>query len=229
METNITNQRTILVADTKTQRRYQINTSATTLGELQDALTAQGIDYTGMSFTEGITKTQLLGRDSLLPTNVMYKGQPTNNLVILLTNTTKNISSGAISRKEAYRLVKELELQNAILEGEGKNYTQVKTDNLEEYIYIAQKAAGINTEEEPAECPEVQPQESSALPNIKRAPHADTVEWFYMGLKALVKDNMLYADDIAVIADLTTELYSRLKESEPKISDADIDDMIASL
>ena len=192
-------------------------------------MTAQGIDYTGMSFTEGITKTQLLGRDSLLPTNVMYKGQPTNNLVILLTNTTKNISSGAISRKEAYRLVKELELQNAILEGEGKNYTQVKTDDLEEYIYIAQKAAGINTEEEPTECPEVQPQESNTLPNIKHAPHTDTVEWFYMGLKALVKDNMLYADDIAVIADLTTELYNRLKESEPKISDADIDDMIASL
>lgn len=229
METNITNQRTILVADTKTQRRYQLNTAATTLGELQDVMTAQGIDYTGMSFTEGITKTQLLGRDSLLPTNVMYKGQPTNNLVILLTNTTKNIASGAVmTRKEAYRLVKELELQNAILEGEGKNYTQVKTDNLEEYIYIAQKAAGINTEEEPAECPEVQPQESK-IPNIKQAPHADTVEWFYMGLKALVKDNMLYADDIAVIADLTTELYNRLKESEPKISDADIDDMIASL
>ena len=89
--------REILVANTKTQKRYKVNTDATTLGELKAALDAQGIDYAGMTFTEGISKTQLTSDDSQLPTNVMYKGTPTNNLVMLLTNTTKNISSGAIS------------------------------------------------------------------------------------------------------------------------------------
>jgi hypothetical protein len=50
-----------------------------------------------------------------------------------------------------------------------------------------------------------------------------------MGLKAMLKSNLLYTEDIAVIADLTTDLYKFMKESEPKITDSDIDDMIASI
>ena len=65
-------ERNIKIANTKTQQRYTITTSATTLGELQDQMLAQGIDFAGMSFTEGLSKTQLLTRDTPLPTNVMY-------------------------------------------------------------------------------------------------------------------------------------------------------------
>lgn len=225
-------ERTIKIANTKTQQRYTIQTSATTLGELQDQMSAQGIDFAGMSFTEGLSKTQLIGRDSLLPTNVMYKGQPTNDLVMLLTNTTKNIASGAISRKEAYRLIKEMNLQDVISEGEGKNYTLVKTDILEDYINDElgeefDKKLDATTEvlEEAKKAPKVE----NPLPDIKSAPHPEAVEWYYMGLKAMLKSHLLYTDDIAVIADLTTELYKRMKESEPKITDSDIDDMIASI
>jgi len=223
------NERIIKIANTKTQSRYQIKTSATTLGELQDQMTAQGIDFTGMTFTEGLSKTQLLNRDSLLPTNVMYKGQPTNDLVMLLTNTTKQISSGAIDRKEAYRLVKELGLQESINEGEGINWTRVKTDVLETWINAARNGSedivvpdAIKEEEEPTK-------PSSPLPDVKTAPHPEAVEWYYMGLKAMVKSNLLYMDDVAVIADLTTELYKKLKEEQPSISDDDIDKMIASI
>ena len=224
------NVRTIAIANTKTQRRYQINTAATTLGELQDEMTAQGIDFTGMTFTEGISKTQLLGRESLLPTNVMYKGQPTNNLVMLLTNTTKQISSGAMDRKEAYRLVKEMNLQEAINEGEGVNWTRVKTDVLEEYINI--NRGGVEaleeTREELSEMNAPKPAEAPKA-EVKVAPHADLVELIYLGVKYLTKTHNIVADDVAVIADLTSELSKRLKESEPKISDDDIDDMIASI
>lgn len=221
--------RIIQIANTKTQKRYAIETAAVTLGELMDQMTAQGIDFTGMTFTEGITKTQLLSRDSALPTNVIYKGQPTNNLVMLLTNTSKNIASGAIDRKEAYRLIKELGLQEAIAEGEGQNYTRVKTDVLESWINCAQN--GCDNIMEPDEAIlEPEPVKSETkIPDVKTAPHADTVEWFYMGLKAMLKSSLLYVDDIAVIADLTTELYKRLKEVQPQISDEDIDNMIASL
>ena len=222
--------RTIAIANTKTQRRYQINTAATTLGELQDEMTAQGIDFTGMTFTEGISKTQLLGRESLLPTNVMYKGQPTNNLVMLLTNTTKQISSGAMDRKEAYRLIKEMGLQDIIAEGEGTNYTRVKTDILEEYIndnYGLSREEGA-LEEVREELNEVS-KPAPAVPAVKSAPHADLVELIYLGVKYLTKTHNMVAEDIAVIADLTADLYKRLKESEPKISDDDIDDMIASI
>ena len=219
-------ERNIKIANTKTQQRYTLTTSATTLGELQDEMISHGIDFTGMSFTEGLSKTQLLTRDTPLPTNVMYKGQPTNDLVMLLTNTTKNIASGAMDRKEAFRLVKEMNLQDVINEGEGVNWTRCKTDVLESWITTYKngvaKANLPEVIEEPA-TPEYK------LPDVKTAPHPEAVEWFYMGIKAMLKSGLLYADDVAVIADLTTELYKRLKESSPEISDEDIDDIIASI
>ena len=229
--------RTIRIANTKTQQRYTIQTEATTLGELQDQMIAQGIDFTGMTFTEGLSKTQLLGRDSVLPTNVMFKGQPTDDLIMLLTNTTKQIASGAIDRKEAYRLIKEYNLQETIAEGEGQNYTRVKTDVLESYINnelgeeFEEKldAATVALEEAKKEVCNCPRKEESKLPDVKTAPHPEAVEWFYMGLKAMLKSNLLYTDDLAVIADLTTELYKRLIEEKPQISDDDIDDLIASI
>ena len=226
-------ERKILIANNKTQSRYELISHATTLGELQDEMTARGIDFTGMTFTEGISKIQLNSRDSQLPTNVMFKGQPTNALVMLLTNTTKNISSGAMDRKEAYRLIKEMGLQDIIQEGEGQNYTRVKTDILEEYIND-QIGDDLDEEVDAAteaveEAKTTETKEEFKLPDVKTAPHPEAVEWYYMGLKAMLKSNLLYADDIAVIADLTTELYKRLKEGEPKISDADIDNMLANI
>lgn len=225
-------ERTIRIANTKTQQRYTIQTNANTLGELQDQMTAQGIDFSGMSFTEGLSKTQLLTRDSMLPTNVMYKGQPTNDLVMLLTNTTKNIASGAIDRKEAYRLIKEMNLQDAITEGEGQNYTRCKTDVLESYITIAQGTVPYTPDSTPSthNAHNAHPAHTSQpLPDISSAPHAETIEWLYTGIKAMLKECSLYTEDVAVLASLLTELYKRAKESETAISDEDIDNMIANL
>lgn len=127
-------EREILIANTKTQKRSKITTSATTLGELKADLRAAGIDYSGMTFTEGISKTQLLDDATQLPQNVMYKGQPTNNLVILLTNTKKNISSGLPSRQELYTILKQRNLQEAIKKEFGRNFTQVPTLDLCTFI-----------------------------------------------------------------------------------------------
>lgn len=138
-------EREILIANTKTQKRSKITTSATTLGELKADLRAAGIDYSNMTFTEGISKTQLLNDDTQLPQNVMYKGQPTNNLVILLTNTKKNISSGAMTRKEAYQAIKDNNLQEAVKEEFGRNFTQVPTMALLEFI--AKNVTADKTEE----------------------------------------------------------------------------------
>lgn len=126
-------ERTIMVADTKTQKKYKITTNASTLGELKQCLSANNIDYTGMSFTEGITKTTLLDDNSPLPTNIPYKGTTTNNLVLLLTNTRKNIASG-MDRKEAYSLIKKYSLQETVKRVHGRNFTQVPTESLEEII-----------------------------------------------------------------------------------------------
>lgn len=137
-------EREILIANTKTQKRSKVTTSATTLGELKADLRAAGIDYNGMTFTEGISKTQLLDDATQLPQNVMYKGQPTNNLVILLTNTKKNIASGTMSRKEVYQAIKANNLQEAIKEEFGRNFTQVPTSDL--LVFLAQDGNAEVTE-----------------------------------------------------------------------------------
>ena len=137
-------EREILIANTKTQKRSKVATSATTLGELKADLRAAGIDYNGMTFTEGISKTQLLDDATQLPQNVMYKGQPTNNLVILLTNTKKNIASGTMSRKEVYQAIKDNNLQEAVKEEFGKNFTQVPTSDL--LVFLAQDGNAEVTE-----------------------------------------------------------------------------------
>ena len=145
-------EREILIANTKTQKRSKITTSATTLGELKADLRAAGIDYSNMTFTEGISKTQLLNDATQLPQNVMYKGQPTNNLVILLTNTKKNISSGSMTRKEAYQAIKDNNHQDAVKEEFGRNFTQVPTSDL--LVFIAQNGVSETTKtlnEEPTE------------------------------------------------------------------------------
>ena len=144
-------EREILIANTKTQKRSKITTSATTLGELKADLRTAGIDFSGMTFTEGISKTQLLSDDTQLPQNVIYKGQPTNNLVILLTNTKKNIASGASNRQELYTILKQHNLQNAIKDKFGRNFTQVPTSDLIKFIEAnvkkseAPKTEGVKT------------------------------------------------------------------------------------
>lgn len=152
-------EREILIANTKTQKRSKITTSATTLGELKNDLRAAGIDFSNMTFTEGISKTQLLSDDTQLPQNVMYKGQPTNNLVILLTNTKKNIASGAYTRQELYAILKQHGLQDAIKAEFGKNFTQVTTLDLTKFIEAnVKKSEAPKTE--PVEQPKNEPKVS---------------------------------------------------------------------
>lgn len=129
--------REILIANTNTQKRYKLTTGAETLGELKVAMAEAGIEYGSLEFTEGISKTKLLDDASQLPKNIMYKGNVTNNLVILLTNTKKNIESGIphpADRKAAYSIIKENNLQQEVINKFGRNFTQVSTNDLVEFI-----------------------------------------------------------------------------------------------
>ena len=86
--------RKIIIVDSSSNQKVVVNTDATTFGELKRAARAAGISYEGKDWLEGITKTSPVGDDSLLPTNVNYKGTTTNNVVYMLTNTNKRIRSG---------------------------------------------------------------------------------------------------------------------------------------
>lgn len=143
--------REILIANTKTQTRNKVITNATTLGELKTALDNAGINYEGMTFTEGISKTQLLNDDTQLPQNLMYKGQPTNNLVILLTNTKKKIASGSFSRADAYAIIRNRNLQDAVKKHFGRNFTQVPTHSLLVFIEESKNGSSDNSSKPVAE------------------------------------------------------------------------------
>lgn len=126
--------RKITVIETRNSKKTIIETTATTLGELKRDFTAHGIDYSDMTFFEGLTKTELINNDSILPTNVMYKGTPTNNLTIMLTNSNKKIKSGALSettpRSVVYSHIQNMGLQTHCISRYGRNYTQVPTASL---------------------------------------------------------------------------------------------------
>lgn len=107
---------------------------AETLGALKIEMQKNGIETEGMSFYEGVSKTTLNADESVLPTNVPYKGNVTNELVIALSRANKRISSGAMTRSDAYAAVKENNLQDAVTKEFGKNYTQVKTEELEKFL-----------------------------------------------------------------------------------------------
>lgn len=122
--------RKITVVETKNQRKSVIMSAATTLAELKSDLRANGIDYDGMTFFEGTSKVELKNDASVLPHDVPYKGQVTNELVFMLTNTNKKIKSGAMSRMEAYAEIKRMGLQDACVKKFGKNFTMCKTVDL---------------------------------------------------------------------------------------------------
>lgn len=136
--------RNITIVSTQNQNKYVVNTDATTLRELKAALDAQNINYSGMTFYEGLSHTELLTDDSVLPHDVPYKGSVTNELVFMLTVPNKKIRSGANlseAREALYAAVEELGLKDACVSTYGKNFTQCKNSELMSLIEEAQTAA----------------------------------------------------------------------------------------
>lgn len=234
--------REILIANSKTQRRHKIVTAATTLGELKAAMRDNGIDYDGLSFTEGITKTQLLDDASLLPANVPYKGGITNQLVILLTNTKKNIASGCddevtlTNRSEAYRIIKEKGLQEDIKTVFGRNFTQVPTTALWDFINNNEDEEDLEDEENLFD----DETEESKMDNDSNDGIADIVEAVIDMIGTMVEDGYLDADDLDDMLEMLGEMKDSITVPEaPKanpvattdgvITNDDVDKMLADL
>lgn len=133
--------RKITVVSNKNSQKVVINTTVETLGALKKEFTKHGISYNSESaFYEGVSKTELLADDSILPANVPYKDPKTkttvitNDLVIMVTVKDKKIKSGAMSRSDLYAKAKELNMGEAIKAKFGKNYTQVSSSDLEAFL-----------------------------------------------------------------------------------------------
>ena len=97
----------------------------TTLADLKHLMDVQGISYpTECEFKEAKTKTIFVDNESVLPTNVEWKGEISNDLIM----------NGGMSRAEAYNYIKTNNLQEDVKNKFGRNFTQVSTDNLVEFI-----------------------------------------------------------------------------------------------
>ena len=124
--------RDILVNDAQSQSRFKLHTDVETFGELKTLLLEKGISLENVTVTEGISKTSFVSDDSLLPKDQLYKGRKTNELLILIT-PNKKIKLG-LSRQEVLKYIKDTGLQGAIKEHFGKNYTNVSTAELVEFL-----------------------------------------------------------------------------------------------
>lgn len=153
--------RTITIISESGNGHKTIQSSAETLGELKRDLAQNGIDYEGKTFREGLSRTELVDDASVLPRDLEWKGARTNNLVFTLTTANKKIRSGAMSRAEAYTIVKNSGLQDAVKAKFGKNFTQVGTADLE--AFLSEKAPKAAPEAPKSEKAKAKP-EAGACP-----------------------------------------------------------------
>ena len=178
--------RKITVVSTRNQKKSIIMSAATTLAELKADLRQYGIDYDGMTFYEGTSKVELKDDASILPHDVLYKGQTTNELVFMLTNTNKKIKSGAdMSRADAYAAIKAKGLQGECMKRFGKNFTMCKTADL--IALINEKSASKPAPTAPAKA---EPKEQSG-----------TTEYVDTKARAALSKLLIILEDNATLED----------------------------
>lgn len=132
--------RKITVLVESTQSKHVLQSNATTLGELKDELREKNISFNPDDvFKEGMSKTVLTTDESILPSNIPWRGEVTNDLIFMVTAPQKKIKSGDMTRAEVYAEIKRLKLQDAIIKKVGRNFTQCSTAVLLTFIDEASK------------------------------------------------------------------------------------------
>ena len=190
--------RKITIVSTRNQKKSVIMSAATTLAELKADLRQNGIDYDGMTFYEGTSKVELRDDASVLPHDVPYKGQLTNELVFMLTNTNKKIRSGAaMSRADAYAAIKAKGLQEECVKRFGKNFTMCKTADL--VALVNEKSASKPAPSTPAKKEKVaETKKEEAKEQAVTAEYVDTKARAALSrLLTILTDNGALGDDEA--------------------------------
>ena len=126
--------RNVIIVSNAANRRYTLQTGAETLGELKADMREAHIDFDGMTFMEGLTKTELLQDSSLLPRDVVRGEGTTNELVFLLTVANKKIKSGADYASLRATVGASQEMKDYIQKTYGRNYTNVGASVLQAVV-----------------------------------------------------------------------------------------------
>lgn len=226
-------ERKIIIVDSASNSQTPITTNATTFGQLKAAVRAAGINIDGKDWLEGLTKTQPMSDDALLPTNVNYKGQVTNNLVYMLTNTNKKTRSGAMSYNEMKSYIKNNGLAAEFQQKYGKNYTQGKTTEFQEFIAahsapISQPSKAPETEQT-VEVPstEVQTPIAEVKTNVDYKKRYESMVYAIACFFSAIDDEM--GADINKILDEMAEKEAKNTPVDMDFSGSDISSMFAGM
>ena len=231
--------RKITVIPTKTHKTQVIESAATTLAELKADLTKAGIDYTDCTFFEGLTKIELKNDAAILPHDVPYKGTTTNNLVFMITNASKKIRSGAkLDRRAIIEEIKVKNLTEVVKKTYGKNYTNCKTEALQEILNkeVTSTAADASTPTAKAapikkEAPSKPAMKADDLSNyVTKAELREVIESL---LKEMEKEGVDYVEDvdidnIAIIGKVSSS-NSKEEKSDSPYSSNELDDMFKGM
>lgn len=132
--------RKVTVLVQSTGKKSVVEGEIKTLADLKHYLDVNGISYPSeCEFKEGKTKTIFVDNDAVLPTNVEWKGEVSDDLIMYVSAPKKKIKSGAMDRKEAYEYIKKNNLQDVVKTKYGRNYTQVPTNDLIKVIESSMK------------------------------------------------------------------------------------------
>lgn len=126
--------------------RVVLMSSAETLGELKVDMSAQGINCVDKVFMEGLTHTEFSRDDAVLPKDVKYHDEVTNELVFMVTEPNQKIKSGiSAERQYLYDKIKILNMETIVKNLTGYNYQNLSTAKLKE-IYSKSVTMETRTE-----------------------------------------------------------------------------------
>lgn len=224
-------ERKIIIVDSASNSQTPITTDATTFGQLKAAVRAAGINIDGKDWLEGLTKTQPMSDDALLPTNVNYKGQVTNNLVYMLTNTNKKTRSGAMSYNEMKSYIKNNGLTAEFQEKYGKNYTQGKTTEFQEFIAAHSASASQLSEapkaEQTVEATKTQVPTAEGNTNVDYKERYESMVYAIACFFSAIDDEM--GADINKVLEEITKKEEQTTPVDMEFSGSDINSMFAGI
>ena len=183
--------RKITVLVEATQKKYVLMSSATKLSELKEELAQKGVTTNDSdSFKESRSKSILTSPESVLPTNIPWKGGITNELVFMVSKAERKIKLGMKSRNEIVALIKSYGLLDEVKEKTGKNYTNVSTAVLSEIVdkYELKARTKAKDAHTPKSAPNVK---MSSKKSVESAPSCDCAVKFKKAVDSLYKENLI--------------------------------------
>lgn len=222
--------RTITVYNSSTQEKKVFeNVEVSTLAEVKSLLRENGISYDGMDFMEGVSQTKLLNDTSVLPHDIPYKGNTTNDLLIYMTLKDKKVRSGvdfkSMDRRTLLGYIKDHGWVEEVNKAFNANYTRVSSASLVDFCVKKEGSTGMPG----APAASAAPAETHA----ENCPCENAINAIKTLTQALYEDDFINTDVYDAVMETLEE--GKKKEEAPApakeagFSQEEIDNMIADL